>query len=176
MKTLDPPAPVLPVPDLNICHWGVANVVPGEEHAGCCETTTASRVKTRLVGPSALTAASRLRFFLMLGLVQVVVRAPHRPLPARWCPSLLGSLPPEPLNPTLQRRTLGWPVRNRHVRGGRPQVLLFMRHKARFVPLGRTLNLAFGGNLGKDRSGPKSANKRVVHRSKQAKSRISAPA
>jgi hypothetical protein len=25
----------------NICHWGVANVVPGEEHAGCCETTTA---------------------------------------------------------------------------------------------------------------------------------------
>jgi hypothetical protein len=26
----------------NICHWGVANVVPCEEHAGCCETTTAS--------------------------------------------------------------------------------------------------------------------------------------
>ena len=25
----------------NICHWGVASVVPGEEHAGCCKTTTA---------------------------------------------------------------------------------------------------------------------------------------
>src|SRR5205823_2787681 len=32
----------------NICHWGVASVVPGEEHAGCCETTTASTVHNSL--------------------------------------------------------------------------------------------------------------------------------
>ena len=32
----------------NISHWGVANVVPAEEHAGCCETTTASRVNNSL--------------------------------------------------------------------------------------------------------------------------------
>jgi len=40
-----PASPGTSKTELNICHWEVANVVPGEEHAGCCETMTASRVK-----------------------------------------------------------------------------------------------------------------------------------
>jgi hypothetical protein len=31
-----------------ISHWGVSSLVPGEEHAGCCETTTALRANNSL--------------------------------------------------------------------------------------------------------------------------------
>jgi hypothetical protein len=40
-ETARPASPGASKTEPNICHWGVANVVPGQEHAGCCETTTA---------------------------------------------------------------------------------------------------------------------------------------